>query len=61
MVSISVDVSAAVARRIRDLAYADRQVRGMATDVGVEAAPFAIDAETGDAAGGFQGWLAVGS
>jgi hypothetical protein len=41
---------------IRDLVYAEGQVLGIATDVGVDAVPFAIDAETGDAAGGFEGW-----
>jgi hypothetical protein len=41
---------------IRDLVYADRQVRGIATDVGVEAVPFTLDAETGEAAGGFEGF-----
>jgi hypothetical protein len=45
---------------IRDLRYADGQVRGIATDVGVEAVPFTIDAHTGDAAGGFEGWRFAG-
>jgi hypothetical protein len=41
---------------IRDLVYANSQVRGTATDVGVEAVPFTIDAETGEATGGFEGF-----
>jgi hypothetical protein len=41
---------------IRDLSYFDGQVRGVATDVGVDAVPFNVDAETGKAEGGFEGW-----
>jgi hypothetical protein len=41
---------------IRGLSYADGHVRGIATDVGVEAAPFTVDASTGEAAGGFGGF-----
>jgi hypothetical protein len=41
---------------IRDLSYADGRVFGIARDVGVEVVPFTVDAETGDAAGGFEGW-----
>ena len=45
---------------IRDLAYVGGQVRGIATDVGAEAVPFTIDAKTGAASGGFEGWKFVG-
>jgi hypothetical protein len=41
---------------IRDLSYADGQVHGIGTDVGVEAAPFTVDASTGEVAGGFEGF-----
>jgi len=41
---------------IRDLSYADGQVRGIATDVGREAVPFVVDASTGEATGSFEGF-----
>ncbi len=41
---------------IRDLSYFDGRVYGVATDVAVEAVPFNIDADTGKAEGGFEGW-----
>ena len=41
---------------ISDLSYTDGRVCGIATDVGIEAVPFTIDAETGDASGGFEGF-----
>lgn len=41
---------------IRDLSYFDGRVHGVATDVGVDAVPFNIDADTGKAEGGFEGW-----
>jgi hypothetical protein len=41
---------------IRGLTYAEGRVRGLATAPGVDAVPFIIDAESGDAEGGFQGW-----
>jgi hypothetical protein len=41
---------------IRDLAYSEGRVHGIATDVGADAVPFSIDAATGEAEGGFAGW-----
>ena len=41
---------------IRDLAYFDGRVHGVATAVGVDAVPFDLDADTGRAWGGFEGW-----
>jgi hypothetical protein len=42
---------------ISDLSYADGCVHGIATDVGVDVVPFNVDAETGDAYDGFQGFI----
>lgn len=44
---------------IRDLSYAAGTVRGTATDVGIDAVPFTINALTGDAEGGFEGFRLV--
>jgi hypothetical protein len=41
---------------IQNLAYAGGKVYGIGTAVGVDAVPFTIDAETGEAIGGFEGF-----